>query len=786
MAEIDPAVADSDDATVVSATNDRPVSHEDGTQPIIAGRYRLTGVLGKGGMGAVYRAHDQELDELVALKMLRREAGGADVALLRREVKLARQVTHPNVARMFDIGDHNGMRFLTMELIDGGTLGALLAREGLLPVARVVALADAVVAGLEGIHAAGVVHRDLKPANVLLGRDGRVVVADFGIARTALGTGDGDGRATIVGTPQYMAPEQVEGVADLDARADLFALGVMLFEMLTGKRPWTGSTPMESALARLLTPAPDLRRVSPGLPHDLAALTMTLLERERDRRPATAALVRAALSRVVAERELPTLALSPPPPRPFVEPETTTCAVAVLPMRAGPDAEHLAAGLTEDAVDGLSGIAGLRVLPSGLVRRALERHGEALDAGRALGADVVVEASLRRAGEVLRLSARLITCEDGFQIWARRWDCRLAGVLRLGDELAAALASALASRRSHTGWVELTDPIALELYLRARHQYHRLWRDDVAQACVLFGQALARAPDDPLILGGTALALARAYAVGSAEPGSVERARRFAARAAERAPHLVDGSLALAVIELNDGALEQAAVHIRAALSLSPGSAEAHELAGRLCCELGRFEAGLRHVDVALASEPRLTVARLARARSLALLGRFDEADATVVEGLADGPTTPGLWISRARNVVLEGNATRATALAHAIAAANFPQKPIALALCATVTTRRVDPTALAAVHAIGYATTGSPRLRAWAHQVAAECHAASGNLAYALENIQRAAEQGLSDLAWLERWPALAPLRAHPAFQDVHANLSAMATRAMRAFAGP
>ena len=204
-------------------------------------------------------------------------------------MKLARRVTHKNVARTFDIGEHGGGRFLTMELIEGDMLGAHLARRGRLPLREVVAIARDVCAGLAAAHAAGVLHRDLKPENVIIARDGRAVITDFGIARAVAAADLGRTAAGgIVGTPAYMAPEQVEGKADLDARADLYALGTMLFELLTGKMAWPGDSVIAIAAARLLRPPPDVRSHVPDLSADAAELVMKLMARNREDRFASA------------------------------------------------------------------------------------------------------------------------------------------------------------------------------------------------------------------------------------------------------------------------------------------------------------------------------------------------------------------------------------------------------------------------------------------------------------------------------------------------------------------
>ncbi|AKV04164.1 Serine/threonine protein kinase [Labilithrix luteola] len=265
--KIAPEGRDTEFAPVDSVRQVRTTGTEDGPA-LVANRYELLGMLGGGAMGTVYRARDRELDEIVALKVLRRELAATEGMLerFRREVKLARRVTHRNVARTFDIGEHGGDRFLTMELVRGEGLASLLTRRGRLPLAEVVSISRDVCAGLSAAHAAGVLHRDLKPDNVVLAEDGRAVITDFGIARAASEGELGRTVGGIVGTPAYMAPEQVEGAPNLDARADLYALGAMIFELLTGSLPWTGETVIAVAAARLLQPPPDPRTHVADLP----------------------------------------------------------------------------------------------------------------------------------------------------------------------------------------------------------------------------------------------------------------------------------------------------------------------------------------------------------------------------------------------------------------------------------------------------------------------------------------------------------------------------------------
>jgi serine/threonine-protein kinase len=290
------------------ASGVRPV--EESAPQIIAGRYEVLGLLGKGGMGIVYRARDRALDEPIAIKVLHPSlARDAEArARLRHEVRLARRVTHRNVARTFDFGEHGNLTYLTMEAIEGESLARRIARDGIFSPARAVNIALDVALGLTAAHAAGVVHLDLKPDNILFGAGDRVVITDFGIA-VAVEPTRGGSSGRIVGTPAYMAPEQLRTPDRLDARVDVYALGLVLYEMLTGRLPWDGKSDLELASRRLLDAPRDPRVLVPSLPSDLAELILASLAASPDERvPSTEAFRERLLQLSCA----PTTSTAPP------------------------------------------------------------------------------------------------------------------------------------------------------------------------------------------------------------------------------------------------------------------------------------------------------------------------------------------------------------------------------------------------------------------------------------------------------------------------------------------
>ena len=263
-----------------------------------ADRYEVLGSLGQGGMGEVYRVRDREIGEEVALKLLRPEItlDSEVVDRFRNELRVARRITHPNVCRVYHLGEHRGTYYITMELVPGEDLKTRISERGALELKEFLSVARQVCEGLAEAHRSNVIHRDLKPQNIMVDEEGRAWVLDFGIARH-LGTAGMTQTGIMVGTPEYMAPEQIEGL-EVDARSDIYSLGVILFEMATGRPPFEGPTPLAVAVKHQTAEAPDPRRVVKETPGELARLILKCLAKERSQRYQTAADLLEELDRV--------------------------------------------------------------------------------------------------------------------------------------------------------------------------------------------------------------------------------------------------------------------------------------------------------------------------------------------------------------------------------------------------------------------------------------------------------------------------------------------------------
>jgi eukaryotic-like serine/threonine-protein kinase len=762
------------------------------TRTVLAGRYEVQALLGSGGMGAVYRARDRELDEPVALKMLSRTLVDHPAMLSRfkQEVKLARRVTHRNVARMFDLGEHEGDKFLTMELVDGESLAALLARERPMKMLRVVKILEDVCAGLGAAHAAGVIHRDLKPENVLVGKDGRVVITDFGIARLS----GGDTLKTMgvpIGTPAYMAPEQVEGASDIDARADIYALGTMLFELLTGERAWLGESVYQVASLRLVYPPPNPRERRAEIPEPIAQIVMKCMARRREDRFTTAEEVAAALSAIT----LPATSITPTshtvvvrsrPPPALATTSAAMKTVAVLPLRNSgpPEDEYLADGLTDDLIDTLSMGKGLRVRSRGAVRRFKSSERDPRDVGRELDVQVTVDGSVRRVGDQLRISVHLVSTSDGFQLWAKRFERPITELLKVGDEAANAICEALTLEWQAPARVGELDPLAMDLLLRARHEYHQMWRDSNNRAVSFLEQALTRAPTSPEVLNALALALCRRFAFDDTADDAIDRALHVAGRSLELAPGRGEPHVALASVKINTGDAVGGARELRKALELSPQSADANELCGRLLSEAGRPDEGIARGQLAMSIEPGLEGIRYEIARVRALEGNWEEADA-IFATLPEGLLANIYWISRWRVVLWKGDRELASRLLAHVADLTFGIQHAVVGMLAVCVHGKVSPESIIELDA--RARPGrARRRRAFFRQLKAEVLAYCNDTAGALTALVESEDAGLFDIFWLDHCPVFDRMRSEPRFLEVREKVQARATAVLEALTAP
>jgi TolB-like protein/Flp pilus assembly protein TadD len=756
---------------------------------LFASRFAVEAVLGEGGMGAVYRVLDRELDEVVALKLLRPEWAESQDALdrFRREVKLARRVTHPNVARTFDLGSVDGVRFLTMELIEGEPLSKRVGRGKRVPLGEALRVAGEVARGLTAAHTAGVVHRDLKPDNVMLGRDDeRVVITDFGIARLAEGA-VGNATRTIgsaIGTPAYMAPEQVEG-RELDGRADIYALGIVLYEMLTGELPFVGETVYALAAARLAGTFPDPRTKVEDLPDGVVSLVRDALARRREDRPDAQVFLR----RIQELRGIRVECLEPAMAAPMSTPITSSAVMsarprtlAVLPPEGAGTPE--ANDLLQAIADALAGLRGLRVLPSSTVRAASANGGEATTVGRVLHADVVIEGSLRVAGARVRVRVRLVEVSSGTQLWSERWEGSTEDAFALEDDVVRGTVEAVRARLlDDAGRRGPADPEARDAYRRARQLYVAFGLPRVLEAVEVLRTAQASWPNDPWIKSALGAALARAWILGGGQDmAKIAEAEELSLRALAIDSSIGETYDTIGILRLQQGDTRAAVRAFQEAIARSPLLAEAHEYLGRLLCECGHPEEGMRRLDLAIRLEPNSVAAHWERARTFALLGDRERSE----HGLARAITTAGMSTAqvtqRARLAMWWGDSEMARRLIDDMEKLTTPLPLVSehmLPLLKAVVNNEPLGERAKWFDMLAANLTGSPRQRAFFHQLSVEFYSTAKMRAEALASLALAVELPLVDLLWLDRCPVLAELRDDPSFARSRAIVAARAAHA-------
>ncbi len=609
--------------------------------------YRITAALGAGGMGEVWRATDTKLGREVALKVLP-AAMAADPERLdrfRREAMLLAALDHPGVVGVYSVEESEGTHFLTMQLVEGASLDRLIPKEGM-PVDRILEIASSVAEALAAAHDKGIVHRDLKPANVMVTGDGRVKVLDFGLAKIALPQPDepvdSEGETdlftrdgVVMGTAPYMSPEQVSGRA-VDFRTDVFSFGVMLYEMATGRRPFAGASAAELASAILRDTPPALNTLRADLSDGLLGIVRRCLEKDPDARFPSMRDVRSALQQISASADRGMTSRAPGLRRPSRAlmvvggvaaltavvvfllgrfgiiggardtmqaasgPEIRSVAVLPLDNFSGdPDQDYFAEGMTDELTADLARISQIRVISRG---SAMQYGGgnrpPTPEIAKALDVDAIVEGSVYRSGDRVRITAQLIDARADQHLWADSFERSSQDVLALQDELASAIARAINVRltpaeKSQLASAQSVDPEAYDAYLKGRYFFNRPSDENLQKAISRFEDALNISPDFVPALSG----LSDAYLWAGYNEGFItaSEARPKAKAAAEKAIRVDDQSAeahtSLAVFKLfYEYDWEGCEAEFRRAFELNPNYAFAHDQFALGLAFQGRFE----------------------------------------------------------------------------------------------------------------------------------------------------------------------------------------------------
>ena len=636
------------------------------------GVYRIVSPLGAGGMGEVFLAHDTRLERNVALKILPR-AFAADAERLGRfvrEAKSASALNHPNILTIHEIGESDGLRYLATELIVGETLRVRIAR-GALPVADALEVAAQVAAALAAAHEAGIVHRDVKPENVMIRTDGLVKVLDFGLAKWSEPQAVDPYGPTldrshthpgvVLGTVAYMSPEQSRGKT-VDARTDLWSLCVVLYEMLSGRQPFTGESSTDVLANILHREPPRLVLAKEELAPEISALLGKALSKERLGRYATSrdllADLKAAQKRQQFEAELGRQSSAAdrgsaaPAPR-FTRSGGSSAplrqAIAVLPFRnlsAAAENDYFCDGLAEELLNALAKIDGLKVAARSSAFGFRDKSAAVSEIGRLLGVTTVLEGSVRTSGNRMRIAVQLVNAADGYHLWSERYDREMRDIFDVQDEITLAIVDALKLRlfgdeRAAALKRGTENAAAFELYLRGRHCWNQRTADSVRQAVEHYQRAIAEDPGYALAYAGLAECFVLFPWLSVAPPhDSMPRARAAAEQALAIDDTIAEAHAALGVY-LSFYAWDQAASEreLRRAIELQPSSAIAHHWLGNIALlAMGRWDESLAAVRRAGELDPlSLSIASDAGV-TLLYARRYDEAIAQFRRTLAVDP----------------------------------------------------------------------------------------------------------------------------------------------------
>ncbi len=621
------------------------------------GAYEIVAGLGAGGMGEVYRAVDSRLGRAVALKVLPESTAGDPDALARfeREARSVAALNHPHIVTLHSIEEADGIRFLTMELVEGQTLDRLIPAGGV-SLARLLDVAVALADALAAAHAKGITHRDLKPANVMVSDDGRVKVLDFGLARPAEPVPSGDGttrlqltqEGSIVGTVPYMSPEQLEA-KPCDHRSDLFSLGIVLYEMATGERPFRGDS-SPAVMAAILRENPkSIREVRPALPAELARLVARCLEKVPADRIQSAHELLAELKLL---RRLHELGSGPSAASVAAQPAAPPPSIAVLPfadMSAARDQDWFCEGMSEEIMNALARVRGLRVASRTSTFKASRENSDLATIARALSVSHALEGSVRTAGSRLRVTARLTEIASDRPVWSERYDREVDDLFAVQDEIAGGVVDAVRARLAPGEQAVRARPEAANLeayraHLRGRFLRHT--KNDHAGALAAFAEAVRLDPSyAPAWIGLAEVnLLATHYGVLSTATACAvaDEALAIAARLeGETADSLYVASIRAYL--LRDWAATDELR--RRALELEPRHVHVLGNGGLVLGARGRIEEALPILERARAADPLAAFPCAATGACLVVARRFTEAELYFDDALAFEPENAlALW----------------------------------------------------------------------------------------------------------------------------------------------
>jgi serine/threonine protein kinase/Tfp pilus assembly protein PilF len=731
------------------------------------GPYIVLSTLGQGGMATVYLADDPRHGRNVAIKVMRpevAEAIGHDRFL--REIETLARLTHPHILPLYDSGSAEGRLYYVMPHIEGASLRTKLDQDRQLPLAEAIRLAQGIASALGHAHHHGLVHRDIKPANVMLS-DGIALVADFGLVRSSAGidpaaaTQAGVASLTranvLLGTPQYMAPEQAFATHPVDGRADLYALGCVLFEMLAGSPPFSAATIPALLLCHASDPVPPLGVVRPDVPDAVCRVIEQALAKSPDDRFATAAAFMHALAEAAATG-------APPPGAAAAQRDIR---IAVLPFEnlgSTPDDQSLGDGICDELIYLLGRINGIRVIARGSSFLFRERRADLRAIGSELRVGLILDGSVRRSGRRLRLTAQLVNVADGFQCWSERYDREVDDVFALEDDIAGAIAAVLEARLTGADRTPAANFQAYVRYLSGLDHWNKRTPQDLDKALEHLSAAVQLDETFSPAWGAMGMCYVTLDLYGLRAPEEVISLARAAVDRALRLDRWQPAALAAraAIRSIHDWDPAGAERDFRAVIAAAPSDAIAHQwYATNLLAPLGRFDEARAALAIARELDPLSPSLAVSAALVAHLSGDLPAAIALCERALAIDPTFSAAGYFLGPMLAAAGRPDEAIAALDTAATgmARSPEVVAALAtVCAEAGQRARAEALLAELETAAATRYVSPALTAMVH-------AALGNMDAAVRDIERAIEARAVEIIWLEVRPSFARLRGDARF---------------------